>query len=327
MVLDPFQAISLGRTDTSVTRLGFGCAPIGGLYEPADEVAALATLEHAWTIGIRYFDVAPMYGSGTAERLLGAALHNRPRDEYTLSTKVGRLVDPDQPGSSMLAPSRLRFDFSPDGTMRSIEASLKRLDMDRVDIAFVHDPDDHWEDAIRGAYPVLARLRDEGVLGAIGVGMNQTGLLTRFAREGDFDVFLVAGRYTLLDQSALKELLPTCAEKGIAVVVGGVMNSGLLADPRPGAMYDYAPADSQRIATAQRIKAICDGYDVPLKAAAMQLPLAHPAVVSVLAGVRSIDHLDDYPRLLRFPIPPGLWSDLLADGLIADGTPLPVPGP
>jgi D-threo-aldose 1-dehydrogenase len=188
---------------------------------------------------------------------------------------------------------------------------------------FIHDPDRHWEAAITGAYPALARLREEGVVRAIGAGMNQAEMLARFAREGDFDVFLVASRYTLLDQSALVELLPLCLERGIAVVIGGVMNTGLLAAPGPGSRYDYKPAGADPIERARRLQTVCDRHGVPLKAAAVQFPLAHRAVVSLLAGVRSVEHLDEYPDLMRRPIPGELWSELRHEGLLAAEAPTP----
>jgi D-threo-aldose 1-dehydrogenase len=197
------------------------------------------------------------------------------------------------------------------------------LGLDRIDILYIHDPDDHWEAAITGAFPALDRLRAEGVVRAIGAGMNQAEMLARFAREGDFDMFLVAGRYTLLDQAALPELLPLCVEKGIAVVIGGVMNSGILADPRPGARFNYAPAPPELVERAQRIRAVCERHGVPLRAAAIQFPLAHPAVAALVAGVRTVEHLDDYPRLMATPLPEGLWSELRAEGLIDPNAPVP----
>jgi D-threo-aldose 1-dehydrogenase len=345
MDIDPFESVPLGRANVRVTRLGFGCAPIGGLYRAVSDEAAADVLGHAWGIGIRYFDVAPLYGYGSAERRLGLELAGRPRQSFTVSTKVGRLlyprdsipagadVDHQAVGEGEDAfyidppPVRPVFDYSHDGILRSVESSLERLGLNRIDILFIHDPDDHWEAAIGGAYPALARLRADGTVGAIGVGMNQAEMLARFAREGDFDAFLVAGRYTLLDQAALPELLPLCVEKGIAVVLGGVMNSGLLADPRPGATFNYVAADAGQIARAQRIGAVCERHAVPLKAAAVQFPLAHPAVASLVAGVRQVEHLDEYSRLMRWPIPADLWSELKAEGLLAIEAPTPVGTP
>ena len=265
---------------------------------------------------------------------MGSVLRTRPRDAFVLSTKVGRLIRPESElGSNAdvdrqehdgrenafyvgTGPVRPVFDYSPDGVVRSIEESLERLGLDRIDIAFIHDPDDHWEAAIGGAYPALARLRETGVVRAIGAGMNQSAMLARFAREGDFDVFMLAGRYTLLDQEALTELLPLCQERGISIVVAGVMNSGILTDPRPGSRFNYVPASEDKVRRAQRLAAICASHGVPLKAAAMQFPLAHPVVASLVAGVRSVDHLDEYPALLGLPIPADLWAELRSENLI-----------
>ncbi len=341
MPFEPTDRLSLGRTGLRVTRLGLGAASIGGLYEAVAEADALATVAHAWEIGIRTFDVAPLYGYGAAERRVGMALADHPRDEYVLSTKVGRLVRPPDaipPGADVDAqsldgrddayyaraePLRLVFDYSADGVRRSIEESLERLRLERVDIALIHDPDDHWEQAVGEAWPALARMREEGTIRAVGAGMNQSSMLARFAREGDFDVFLLAGRYTLLDQDALTELLPLCVERGISILAAGVMNSGVLADPRPGSRFDYRPAPPAIVDRARRIAAVCERHDVPLRAAAIQFPLAHPAVVSLIAGVRSVDHLDEYPALMRRPIPAELWADLRAEGLLAPGAPVP----
>jgi D-threo-aldose 1-dehydrogenase len=324
-----------------VTRLGFGTAPIGGLFEAVTDADAVATVGHAWDLGIRTFDTAPLYGYGAAERRVGTALAGRPRDEYVLSTKVGRLVRPvdaiprggdvdrqafegrDDAFYAVDRPVRMVFDYSAAGVRRSIEESLERIRLDRIDIALIHDPDEHWEQAIGQAWPELARMRDEGLIRAVGAGMNQSAMLARFATEGDFDVFLVAGRYTLLDQDALSELLPLCVERGIRILIGGVMNSGVLADPRPGSRFDYRPASPAIVDRAQRIAAVCERHGVPLRAAAMQFPLAHPAVVSLIAGVRRIDHLDEYPALMRREIPGGLWADLRAEGLIAPEAPVP----
>ncbi|MDX6532333.1 MAG: D-threo-aldose 1-dehydrogenase, partial [Gaiellales bacterium] len=194
-------------------------------------------------------------------------------------------------------------------------------------IAYIHDPDEHWEEALGGAWPALRQLRDEGVVKAIGVGIKQVPMLVRFARETDMDVFMVAGRYTLLDPSAIWELLPLCEEKGIAVVVAGVMNSGILADPRPGGRFDYLPAPPDVVDSVRRMSATCARYGIPLRAAAVQFPLAHPAVRSVIAGVRRIEQLEEYPELLRAPIPADLWADLRAEGLIDPSAPVPDAAP
>lgn len=339
---EPFARIPIGRTDIKVTRLGFGAASIGGLFAAVEDGQAAETIDRAWQLGIRYFDVAPLYGYGTGERRLGAALREHPRDAYILSTKVGRLVrstglvpsdaeidrqDLDGRADAYYADTDGRtviFDYSADGVIRSIEESLERLGTDRIDIAFIHDPDAHWEAAIDGAYPALHRLREQGVVGAIGAGMNQSAMLSRFARETEIDAFLVAGRYTLLDQGALPELLPLCVERGISVLIGGAMNSGVLANPRPGAHFDYGPASPEVLDRARRLGATCERHGVPLRAAAMQFPLAHPAVAGLIAGVRRIGHLEEYPTLMRRPIPVALWDDLRTDGLIAADAPVPV---
>ena len=341
MALNAMDVRPLGRTGLHVTRLGFGAASIGGLYTPVSDADAIATVERAWDLGIRLFDVAPLYGYGAAERRLGAVLANRPRDAFVLSTKVGRLVrrideigpttdvdrqavDGREDGYYPRAePVRMVFDYSADGVRRSVDESLTRLRLDRIDIALIHDPDTHWESAIGEAYPALARLREQGVVRAIGAGMNQAAMLARFAREGDFDVFLAASRYTLLDQDALDELLPTCLERGIAVLCAGVMNTGLLAEPRPGAHYDYGAAPPPVIERAQRLAAVCARHGVALRDAAIQFPLAHPAIASLVTGVRTIAHLEEYPAALARPIPPALWAELKTEGLIRPDAPVP----
>jgi D-threo-aldose 1-dehydrogenase len=341
MAYEPFSRVALGRTGLSVTRLGLGGASIGGLFEPVADADASATVEHAWSIGIRHFDVAPLYGYGAAERRMGRVLATLPREEFVLSTKVGRLVRPsagirtgddvdhqaiggrDDAYYADTGDRRIVFDYSSDGVMRSVEESLERLGVTRIDILYIHDPDTHWREALDGAYPTLDRLRSEGVVGAIGAGMNQWEMLARFATETDVDVLLVANRYTLLDQGALPELLPRCLERGVAVVVAGVMNSGLMVDPRRGGHFDYGPAPDAIVERARRIAAVCERHGVPVRAAAMQFPLAHPAVSGLIAGVRTPAHLDDYSTNLRMDIPAGLWEDLRDQGLIAHGAPTP----
>jgi D-threo-aldose 1-dehydrogenase len=282
--------------------LGLGTAPIGGLYSGVGDETAQAVVDRAWELGIRYFDTAPYYGSGLAERRLGAALRGRPREELVVSTKVGRLLQPnahDWEGAY--------FDFSEDGVLRSLAASLERLGLDRVDIVLIHDPDDHYDQALAGAFPALTRLRDEGVVRAIGVGMNQTGLLCRFAREADPDCFLLAGRYTLLDRSAADDLLPLCEERGIAVIAGGVFNSGILAG---GTTFDYETAPPDVVDRVGRLRAVCERWDVPLPAAAVQFPARHSAVASVLVGCRSTSELEEDVRLAGLALPAGLWDEL-----------------
>ena len=343
MAIDHAARVPIGRTGLEVTRLAFGGASIGGLFRYVETDDAVATVRDAWDLGIRYFDTAPLYGYGASERRVGVALAGKPRDEYVLSTKVGRLVRErtsiprgadidrqrfegrDDAFYVVRDPVRVVFDYSADGVRRSIEESLERLGLDRIDLALIHDPDDHWREAIDGAWPALERLRAEGAIRAVGAGMNQSAMLTRFVRETTMDAVLVAGRYTLLDQSALDDLLPACVERGVAVLVGGVMNSGVLVDPRPGAMFDYTPAPAGVIDRARRIGEVCARHDVPLRAAAMQFPMAHPAVASLVAGVRTVGHLREYPALLARPIPAALWADLRDEGLIAADAPVPDP--
>jgi D-threo-aldose 1-dehydrogenase len=322
----PRDRVRLARTRLRVTRLGLGTAPLGGLYEPVLERVAHGLVHRAREHGIRFFDTAPLYGSGLSERRLGAALRDHPRDEVVVSTKVGRLLQPNGDGQRSLfrgAPHlHPVFDFSYDGALRSLEASLDRLALDRVDIVLIHDPDDHFEEALRGAYVALRRLRDEGVVGAIGVGMNQSELLCCFAREADLDCFLLAGRYTLLDTTAARELLPLCLERGIAVIAGGVFNGGILADPE-STTFDYRPASAETVERAQQLDRVCRRWQVPLAAAALQFPLGHPAITSLLAGCRSQDELDEDVRLLERRIPAGLWDDLRDEGLLPEDVPTP----
>jgi D-threo-aldose 1-dehydrogenase len=306
----------------AVTEISFGGAAIGNLFTAVTDDDARAAVDAAWDGGIRSFDTAPHYGLGLSERRLGAALRDRPRGEYVISTKVGRLLEPapstgpgtaagrDNEGFDVSGGLVRRFDFSADGIRRSLAASLGRLGLDRVDVALIHDPDAHGEQALREAYPALARLRAEGVVRAIGVGMNQTEMLTRFARETDIDVVLVAGRFTLLDQSAADALLPAALERGVSVIAGGVFNSGVLAAPAPGATYDYETAPGSLISRALRLQEICAESGVPLRAAAARFPLAHPAVASVLIGARSAAEITDAITLRGLDIPAELWESL-----------------
>lgn len=319
--------VTLGRTNVVVTRLGLGLAPIGGLFTPVGDEVAHATVEAAWDLGLRYFDTAPLYGCGLSERRAGAVLAGRPRSGFTLSTKVGRLLVPgggDGQGfwaePTDLAP---RFDFSAAGVRRSHEESLARLGLDRIDIAHIHDPDDHLAEAATEAYPALARLREAGEIGAVGAGMNQAPALVEMAHAGDFDCFMLAGRYTLLDQSGLDELLPLCQERGISVLAAGVYNSGLLADPRPGAHYDYRPADAGLLRRATAIRSVCERHGVPLRAAAIQFPLGHPAVASVVIGAQSPEQIADNVAMFEWDVPDALWADLKAEGLLPRKVPTP----
>ena len=317
----------LGSSGVEVTRLGFGAAPIGNLFTRVAEEEASSAVDAAWDAGVRFFDTAPLYGHGLSEQRLGAALRAHPRDDYVLATKVGRLLTPevvnDDDGFVDTPPVGWAYDFSHDAIRPSLDASLARLQTDRIDLLHVHDPDEHAEDALRGAFPALRALRDQGVVRAIGAGMNQSALLARFVREADVDCVLLAGRYTLLDQSGLDELLPLCAQRGTSVIAGGVFNSGLLADPSPRATYDYAPAASELVARAQRLAEVCARHGVDLKAAALRFPLAHPAVACVLTGARSAAEMVENARLFSQPIPLALWDDLRRERLLDDRVPTP----
>ncbi len=326
--MNPHEAVPLGRTSLTVTRFGLGTAPLAGLFEAVDEAQGVGVIERAWEAGVRFFDTAPLYGHGLAEMRLGKVLKQKQRDEFTLASKVGRLLRadaPPEPGQSFrgVPPVNPVFDFTYDGVMRSVEESLQRLGLDRIDILHIHDPDDHYEAALHGAYRALDRLRADGVIGAVGAGMNQAEMLTRFAREADFDCFLLAGRYTLLDQVALVELLPECVKRGIAIIAGGVYNSGILADPKPGAHYNYRTAPAELLERAQRIRDVCARHGVPLKAAAVQFPLGHPAVTCVVVGCRSSAQLDETLEMFELDIPPALWDDLKAERLLPAEAPTP----
>src|SRR5262245_19900494 len=280
---------------------------MGGLYEAVGDESAHAVVERAWELGLRYFDTAPLYGAGLAETRLGAVLRSKPRDEFAISTKVGRLL---RPGRSVWheAPALVDyFDFSHDAALRSLEGSLERLGLDRVDIALAHDPEDHLEEALAGTFSALRRLRDEGVVRAIGVGANYTEVHCRFAREADPDCFLVAGRYTVLDRSATTELLPLCEQHGIAVIAGGVFNSGVLAG---GDTFNYEPASPDVVAGVERLRETCARHDVPLPAAAVQFPLRHPAVVTALMGCSTPDEVSEDVRLANVDVPGALWDEL-----------------
>ncbi|MEU1195057.1 aldo/keto reductase [Streptomyces sp. NPDC005813] len=325
---------TLGGSAVEVGALSFGGAAIAGLYTEVTEEQAYQAVDAAWECGIRSFDTAPHYGIGLSERRLGAALRDRPRATYTVSTKVGRRLEPTDEGGDDLAhgfavPATHRrvWDFSADGVRRSLDASLERLGLDRVDVVYLHDPDDHAEQAFREGYPALEDLRAQGVVGAIGAGMNQTAMLTRFVRDTDVDVVLCAGRYTLLEHGALADLLPAAEQRGTSVVVGGAFNSGLLADPRPGASYDYSAAPAEVLERALRLKSVAERHGTTLRAAALTFPAAHPAVASVLVGCRSAHEVRDCVAQFTTKVPAGFWQELRAEGLLPAGAPVPVPEP
>ncbi|MEU0569890.1 aldo/keto reductase [Nonomuraea sp. NPDC005983] len=307
----------------ALPRHGFGAAPIAGLYQEVSDEQARATVDAAWSSGIRLFDTAPHYGVGLSERRLGAALAGR--SGFVLSTKVGRLLVPsarsgrDDQGFDVSASLERVWDFSRDGVLRSLEESLERLGLPHVDIALIHDPDDHLDQALSEAYPALAELRSQGVVKAVGVGMNQWQAPLRFVQETDLDVVMLAGRYTLLDQSGLP-LLDACEARGVQVLAAGVFNSGLLAMPQPSGTYDYLPAPEAVLDRARRIATICEAHGVVLPQAAMAFPLRHPAVATIVLGARSPEEVRANAELWGRPVPDALWAELESAGL------LPQPG-
>jgi D-threo-aldose 1-dehydrogenase len=324
------------------TELGFGAAPLGNLYRPMTEKEARATLDAAWSAGCRYYDTAPLYGLGLSETRLNGFLRAKPRGSYLLSTKVGRLLelcapkDRTRPEAFFETPSRReRFDYSYDGVMRSLEFSLERIGVDHIDIVYAHDvdvfthgtqlaADERIKEFMEGGYRALVKLREEGAVKAIGAGINEWHIAETLARSGDFDIFLLAGRYTLLEQDALESFLPYCVEKNIGVVIGGPFNSGILATgPKHGAFYNYAPASPEILERVGKIQAICKAHDVKLPQAALRFPLSHPAIVSVIPGGQKPGEVRRNAELIATKIPPALWRDLKAAGLMRADAPTP----
>ena len=295
--------------DVPVSALAFGTA---ALTPGADATAAIAAARRA---GVRYFDTAPYYGLGQAELALGQALDGVDRSSVTLSTKVGRTVDPDT--------RQWHFDYSRDAVLRSLAASLGRLRVDRVDVVYVHDPDNHADEALATAIPALLELRDEGVIGAVGAGMNQWQVPLRLIRESDLDVLLIAGRYSLLDASAAVELFPECVERGVDVVIAGVFNSGILANPRDGASYDYRPASVERLARARAIQRVALEHGVTLRDLAVAFSAAPAAVTATLLGVSSERQVHDNLAVWDAAVPSVVWTELSELGLLPDGAILP----
>jgi D-threo-aldose 1-dehydrogenase len=332
----------IGNGGVTLTELGFGTAPLGNLYGPITEAEAQATLNAAWDGGMRYIDTAPFYGLGLAETRINHFLRGRNRDDYVLSTKVGRLLEVAPPsrragiGKFFDTPSRRGvYDYTHDGILRSVEMSLERLGLDRIDILFVHDLDvyTHGSQAeadrrthqfMSSGYDALIGLRDEGVVQAIGGGINEWQAAQALAERGDFDLFLLAGRYTLLEQEALESFLPLCESRGIGIVLGGPYNSGILATgPKPGAFYNYDPAPPEILERVARIEAVCTSHGVPLIAAALQFPLHHPAVAAVIPGGKAAAEVRSNIDILATPIPDALWHDLKAQGLLRTDAPTP----
>jgi D-threo-aldose 1-dehydrogenase len=322
----------LPERSLTLSELSLGCAQLGNLYRAVSDRDARGAVDAAWELDVRCFDTAPHYGLGLSERRLGSGLASRPRDAYVLSSKVGRLLEPvdgvegwDDQGFVVRATHRRVWDFSRDGIRRSLEGSLERLSLDRLDIVYLHDPDDHWSDVLASGYPALDELRAEGVVGAVGAGMNQAAMLAGLVRETDVDVVMLAGRYTLLEQVALDDLLPLCEERRVGIVAAGVFNSGLLARERPpeDAKHDYDIAPPELVERARAIAQVCERHGTTLPAAALAFPLAHPAVVSVCVGARSAEQMRRNAALHREAISSDLWSELKAERLLHEDAPVP----
>ena len=340
------MALSEALRDRLRNAPGLGGAPLGNLFRPIADRAALALVRHAYAAGARYFDTAPHYGNGRSERRMGAGLREFPRDEYLLSTKVGRLLESrldaprDQHGYVDTLPFVQRYDYTAEGVRRSLEDSLQRLGLPRVDLVYVHDidrdthGDEHRRrlaDALDGGLPALAELKAAGSILGCGLGVNDVAICSEVLRHADLDVILLAGRYTLADQSALPELLPECERRGVTIVLGGPFNSGILATgsrPRDGSApyFNYAPAPAAVVERVAAIESVCAQLGVPLPAAALQFPLGHPAVTCVLAGARSVAEFDQNLRLARHPIAPAFWHALRDERLIDERAPLPGAG-
>jgi len=316
------------RRGLELTDLGLGTAQLGNLYRATTQEEVTATIDEAWDAGIRYFDTAPHYGVGLSERRLGAQLRRRSRQDFVVSTKVGRLLVPspetagarDGQGFDVPADPRREWDFSRDGILRSVEESLTRTGLDRFDILYLHDPDNHFEQASTEGIGALIELRDQGVVKEVGAGMNHAGPLAELIRRADVDIVMCAGRFTLLDDEALDELLPLASDRGVGVVAAAVYNSGLLSRPRPApdAMFDYQPAPAELIARTNRIADVCESHGVTVPDAAIAYVLRHPAVVSVVLGARGAAQVRSNAERATTPIPDGVWRDLADAGLISE---------
>lgn len=337
--MKPDTKVKFGRTDIEVTPFGFGTAPIGNIFREIDEETSDAMIQESWDQGVRYYDTAPMYGHGLAELRTGHSLRWKNRDDFVLSSKAGRVLKPARKADIDYAPwtnagrFTMHFDYSYDGVMRSFEDSLQRLNLERMDICFIHDIDvftrgaeqpEVFEQAMDGAWKALSKLKEEGVVKAIGVGVNEWEVCHAALEARDFDCFLLAGRYTLLEQDSLDKFLPLCEERGAAVVVGGGFNSGILATgARDGAKYNYAPAPAEIMQRVKNIEAVCADYGVPLPAAALQFVVAHPAIPTFMAGTRTVEQLQQNLQWFSHDIPTDFWADLKKKGLLREDAPTP----
>jgi D-threo-aldose 1-dehydrogenase len=328
-----------GRVNLDVTAFAFGTAPVGNIFAEIDEDTSTAMFETSWQAGVRFYDTAPMYGHGLSEIRTGQALRWKKRDDFVLASKVGRVLHPAKRSSINFAPwvnaapFAIEFDYSYDGTMRSFEDSLQRMALERMDIVFIHDIDvftrgkdqpEVFKQAMDGCYRALESLRSQGVVKAIGVGVNEWEVCHAALQMHDFDCFLLAGRYTLLEQDALNDFLPLCEQRGAAVLVGGGFNSGILATgAKPGAKYNYAPAPAHIMDKVAKIEAVCAEFNVPLPAAALQFVVAHPAVPSFCAGTRTVAQLEQNLAWFSHPIPAAFWAELKSRGLLREDAPVP----
>lgn len=324
---DPAGRVPLGRTALRLSRLGLGTTALAGMFRGASDEEAQHTLDSAWDAGLRYFDTAPQYGGGVAERRLGAALRGRERDDYVVSSKVGKLIREAASGSAGIfadaPPHEIEYDYSYDGVMRSLEATLRRTLLDRIDVLLIHDVNrkyhgdavmERLQQTLAGACVALRRLREQGVIGAFGPAGNELDVNLRFLREADIDCIMLPQRWTPLDRSAGQELLPLCAARGVGVLAAAPFASGVLATgPVPGAMYNYAPAGPEVLELVGRFAACCAAFGIPLAAAALQFPLRHPAVASVVTSMRSPVEVAHNLELMRWPIPDALWAALDRD--------------
>lgn len=323
-----WSVAQVGKTDVHVTRLGFGAAAIANLYATVSEAEAIASIQTAFAKGLNFFDTAPYYGLGESEARLGQALGGVPRDQYILETKFGKTLASERIGSGLTVmdwEKEVTFDFSRDAILRSLEHSLRRLKTDRIDIALLHDPEnaEHYRAALDSGFPTLVDLRSQGVIQAIGAGMNEWQTLSKFADQVEADCFLLAGRYTLLEQTAI-EFLAKCQAKNISVFLGGVFNSGVLAHgAQAGAKYNYTDAPAEILGRVRQLELVCQRHQVPLKAAALQFAAAHPAVAALIIGMDSSAQVLENLELSQWLIPAALWADLQADGLIASAAPVP----
>lgn len=305
------------RTGLEISQMGLGTATFGGLYSSMTQEDCDATIDCALANGITFIDTAPHYGKGVAERRLSISLKGKPRKSFEISSKIGRLLLPTKHEADLsfidsdTSLSRV-FDFSEDGVEKSFRSSLARLELESIDILFIHDPVDNADAAIREAFPALLKMRDKGIINAIGIGMNQSAIPTQIIKETDIDLVLIAGRYSLLDQRALDDLFPMAVKRGVDIIVAGVLNSGILANPVKGAAFDYAPASDEIVEKAQRIKRLLDQENISIQAAALQFALRHPAVKCILVGCRSSHEVLDNVRNLDLELPEDIWKKITA---------------